>query len=131
MVDAEAFTPEHFESEAALQQITYTDITILNKTDLASPEQLETLEAYVGNVKTGSTTMGITTMSITIIIHPISRMMDLFRLRLKAIARFTSKILTSFCKKNFRRMCFELREFSGFRKTSTAIFFSSVAFGST
>ncbi|MEM9217054.1 MAG: GTP-binding protein [Cyanobacteria bacterium P01_F01_bin.150] len=52
MVDAEAFTPEHFESEAALQQITYADITILNKTDLASPEKLESLEAYIGNIKT-------------------------------------------------------------------------------
>ena len=52
MVDAEAFTPDHFESEAALQQITYADITILNKTDLASPEQLETLEAYIGDIKT-------------------------------------------------------------------------------
>ena len=51
MVDAEAFTPEHFDSEAALQQITYADITILNKTDLASPEQLETLEAYIGTIK--------------------------------------------------------------------------------
>ncbi|MEM9219648.1 MAG: GTP-binding protein [Cyanobacteria bacterium P01_F01_bin.150] len=54
MVDADAFTPEHFESEAALQQISYADITILNKTDLASPEQLETLEAYIGNIKAGA-----------------------------------------------------------------------------
>ena len=47
VVDAEAFTPEHFESEAALKQITYADITILNKTDLASPEQLKDLSAYI------------------------------------------------------------------------------------
>ena len=51
MVDAEAFTPDHFESEAAFQQITYADITILNKTDLASPEQLEKLETYIGTIK--------------------------------------------------------------------------------
>ena len=54
MVDAETFTPDHFDSEAALKQITYADITILNKTDLASPEQLETLEAYIGTIKAGA-----------------------------------------------------------------------------
>ena len=54
MVDAEAFTPDHFESEAALKQITYADITILNKTDLASVEQLEKLETYIGTLKAGA-----------------------------------------------------------------------------
>lgn len=54
MVDAEAFTPDHFESEAAFKQITYADITILNKTDLASPEQLDRLETYIGTLKAGA-----------------------------------------------------------------------------
>ncbi|NET37909.1 MAG: GTP-binding protein [Cyanothece sp. SIO1E1] len=54
MVDAEAFTPEHFESEAAFKQIAYADVTVLNKTDLASPEQLEKLEDYIGTVKAGA-----------------------------------------------------------------------------
>jgi G3E family GTPase len=54
MVDAEAFTPDHFESEAALKQITYADVTILNKTDLAPSEQLEQLEAYVNKMKEGA-----------------------------------------------------------------------------
>jgi len=54
VVDAEAFTPDHFESEAALRQITYADITVLNKTDLASPEQIENLTNYITTVKTGS-----------------------------------------------------------------------------
>ena len=54
MVDAETFTSDHFESEAALKQITYADITILNKTDLASPEKLETLETYIGSIKAGA-----------------------------------------------------------------------------
>lgn len=54
VVDAEAFTPDHFESEAALKQVTYADITILNKTDLASPEQLEKLADYIGTVKVGA-----------------------------------------------------------------------------
>lgn len=51
MVDAEAFTPNHFDSEAALKQITYADVTILNKTDLASPEQVEQLETYIKTIK--------------------------------------------------------------------------------
>ncbi|MEL7086664.1 MAG: GTP-binding protein [Cyanobacteria bacterium J06597_1] len=54
MVDAEAFTPEHFESEAAYKQIMCADVTILNKTDLASPEQLEQVEAYIGEMKEGA-----------------------------------------------------------------------------
>ncbi|MEL6606307.1 MAG: GTP-binding protein [Cyanobacteria bacterium J06614_10] len=54
VVDAETFSPDHFESEAALRQITYADITVLNKTDLVSPEQLEKLADYIGTVKTGS-----------------------------------------------------------------------------
>ncbi|WP_052001776.1 CobW family GTP-binding protein [Lyngbya aestuarii] len=51
LVDAETFTPEHFESEAALKQITYGDVVILNKTDLASSEKVEELERYIKTVK--------------------------------------------------------------------------------
>jgi G3E family GTPase len=54
MVDSEAFTPEHFESEAAYKQITYADVTILNKTDLASPKQIQNLETYIRNMKSGA-----------------------------------------------------------------------------
>jgi G3E family GTPase len=54
MVDAEAFTPEHFESEAAFKQINYADVTILNKVDLANPAQIQDLETYIRNVKSGS-----------------------------------------------------------------------------
>jgi G3E family GTPase len=54
MVDAEAFTPDHFESEAAFKQIAYADVTVLNKTDLVSPEQVETLETYVDTIKAGA-----------------------------------------------------------------------------
>ncbi|NJK54085.1 MAG: GTP-binding protein [Leptolyngbyaceae cyanobacterium CRU_2_3] len=54
LVDAETFTPEHFESEAALKQITCADVTILNKTDLASPQKVKELEAYIGTVKVGA-----------------------------------------------------------------------------
>ena len=53
MVDAETFTPDHFESEAALKQITYADVTIVNKVDLASSNQVKTLEEYLSSVKEG------------------------------------------------------------------------------
>ncbi len=51
VVDAESFDAEHFQSEAALKQITYGDIVILNKTDLATPEKLQELENFVHDVK--------------------------------------------------------------------------------
>jgi G3E family GTPase len=54
VVDAENFTPEHFESEAALNQIAYGDIILLNKTDLVSESQILGLEAYLNQVKTGA-----------------------------------------------------------------------------
>ncbi|MFM7447611.1 MAG: CobW family GTP-binding protein [Leptolyngbyaceae cyanobacterium] len=54
LVDAETFTPDHFESEAALKQIAYADVTILNKTDLASPQKVKELETYIGTVKVGA-----------------------------------------------------------------------------
>ncbi len=54
LVDAEAFTPEHFESEAALKQISYGDVVILNKTDLAAPEKVEEVESYIRTVKPGA-----------------------------------------------------------------------------
>ncbi|MBD2342867.1 CobW family GTP-binding protein [Anabaena subtropica] len=51
MVDAEAFNSHHFESEAALKQLTYGDIILLNKTDLVTPEKIQELENYVHDVK--------------------------------------------------------------------------------
>jgi G3E family GTPase len=54
VVDTETFTPEHFESEVALKQIAYADMTLLNKTDLASPEKVKELEAYINTVKVGA-----------------------------------------------------------------------------
>jgi G3E family GTPase len=45
VVDAETFTPiEHFTSEAAINQITYGDIIILNKTDLIPESTVNQLE---------------------------------------------------------------------------------------
>ncbi|WP_250126506.1 GTP-binding protein [Chroococcidiopsis sp. CCMEE 29] len=54
VVDAETFTPDHFDSEAAFKQITYGDVTILNKTDLADPDQIQNLEAYISTLKEGA-----------------------------------------------------------------------------
>ena len=54
LVDAETFTPDHFDSDAAMQQIVYSDIILLNKTDLVYPEQVEFLENYIHTVKQGA-----------------------------------------------------------------------------
>ena len=51
VVDAEAFDETHFHSEAALKQITYGDIILLNKTDLVTPEKLEEVENFIHDVK--------------------------------------------------------------------------------
>ncbi len=52
VVDSEAFTSEHFNSDAAYAQIMYGDIIILNKTDLVAVEKLEELETYINKTKT-------------------------------------------------------------------------------
>jgi len=54
LVDAEAFTPEHFNSEAALKQIYYGDMILLNKVDLVSSQKLEEVQAYIRNIKAGA-----------------------------------------------------------------------------
>ncbi|BAZ14429.1 hypothetical protein NIES4071_62730 [Calothrix sp. NIES-4071] len=51
VVDAESFDKNHFESEAALKQITYGDIILLNKVDLVSEEKLVELENFIRNKK--------------------------------------------------------------------------------
>ncbi len=51
LIDAETFTPEHFDSEVASQQIAYGDILLLNKTDLVDREQLTALETYIASIK--------------------------------------------------------------------------------
>jgi G3E family GTPase len=51
VVDAETFTPEHFNSEVAYKQIAYGDILLFNKTDLVIREQLTALETYIASIK--------------------------------------------------------------------------------
>ncbi|KYC43033.1 cobalamin biosynthesis protein CobW [Scytonema hofmannii PCC 7110] len=54
VVDAEGFDSNHFDSEAALKQITYGDIILLNKTDLVTPEKLKEVENFINDVKFGA-----------------------------------------------------------------------------
>jgi G3E family GTPase len=54
VVDAEAFDEKHFDSEAALRQITYGDIILLNKIDLVKPEKIQELEDFIHDVKHGA-----------------------------------------------------------------------------
>ncbi|NEP78635.1 MAG: GTP-binding protein [Okeania sp. SIO3C4] len=50
LVDCENFTPDHFDSEAALKQIAYGDIILLNKTDLVSQDRVDYLESYIKTI---------------------------------------------------------------------------------
>ncbi len=54
VVDAEAFTHEHFDSEAAYNQVMYGDIIILNKTDLAAESKVNDLVTYISEIKSGA-----------------------------------------------------------------------------
>ena len=55
VIDAETFEPDLFNSQAAMSQVAYGDILLLNKTDLVSPERLnvveESIRAYREDVK--------------------------------------------------------------------------------
>jgi G3E family GTPase len=51
VVDAASFTSEHYGSEAALNQLIFGDIILLNKTDLVTPEVLTELEDYIRSIK--------------------------------------------------------------------------------
>lgn len=53
VVDAAAFDAEHFESDAALSQIRYGDMVILNKIDLAREEKITELKAFIEDIKPG------------------------------------------------------------------------------
>ena len=51
VVDSETFTPEHFESTAALNQIMYGDIILLNKVDLIDSRSVQELERFIRDLK--------------------------------------------------------------------------------
>jgi G3E family GTPase len=54
MVDSETFTADHFDSEAALKQVAFSDVVILNKTDLAAAQKVDELETYIKGLKAGA-----------------------------------------------------------------------------
>jgi G3E family GTPase len=54
LVDASEFTEEHFESEAALKQLIYSDIILLNKIDLVTAEEIKALEQHIQETKEGA-----------------------------------------------------------------------------
>ncbi|MCL2925726.1 MAG: GTP-binding protein [Trichodesmium sp. MAG_R04] len=54
LVDCENFTPDHFDSEAALKQISYGDIVLLNKTDLVSQDKVDYLDSYIKTINNGA-----------------------------------------------------------------------------
>jgi G3E family GTPase len=51
VVDSEAFTPAHFDSAAALNQLVYGDIILLNKTDLVNRFKIWELERFIRGIK--------------------------------------------------------------------------------
>lgn len=53
VVDAAAFDAEHFDSDAALSQIRYGDMVILNKIDLATEHKINELTAFIEDIKPG------------------------------------------------------------------------------
>ncbi len=54
LIDAENFTSEHFESDAALKQVIYGDIILLNKVDLVTEEKIKELEKDIYCIKQGA-----------------------------------------------------------------------------
>ncbi|ACB54181.1 hypothetical protein cce_4834 [Crocosphaera subtropica ATCC 51142] len=53
VVDAAAFDAKHFDSDAALRQIRYGDMVILNKIDLATKDKINELKAFIEDTKPG------------------------------------------------------------------------------
>ncbi|WOD39744.1 GTP-binding protein [Nodosilinea sp. E11] len=51
MIDAESFEPDLFQSQAAMSQVAYGDILLLNKTDLVAPERLESVEQHLRTLR--------------------------------------------------------------------------------
>ena len=51
MVDCANFSLDLFNSEAALSQITYGDIIVLNKTDLVDEGEVDSLEKRIRDIR--------------------------------------------------------------------------------
>ncbi len=51
VIDVSTFTPAHYFSDAAMSQITYSDIILLNKIDLISEAEVNELEINIRSIK--------------------------------------------------------------------------------
>ncbi|MCS7226520.1 MAG: GTP-binding protein, partial [Gloeomargarita sp. SKYB31] len=60
VVDASAFAPDLFNSEAALSQLTYGDIILINKVDLVTPERVQELSQRIREMKAGARILTMT-----------------------------------------------------------------------
>ncbi len=54
LIDAETFDPFHYQSEAALNQVVYGDVILLNKADLVPSEKLDEVEYTIRLFREGS-----------------------------------------------------------------------------
>ncbi len=54
VIDVSTFTPAHYFSDAAMSQITYSDIILLNKTDLLPEAEVDELEEHIASIKAGA-----------------------------------------------------------------------------
>lgn len=51
LIDAETFDPDHYYSDAALNQVLYGDVILLNKTDLAPSKKVDELEDFLHTLR--------------------------------------------------------------------------------
>lgn len=51
LIDAAQFTPDCFDSQAAVKQIIYGDLLLLNKTDLVEAQRLDEIEQTLANLR--------------------------------------------------------------------------------
>ncbi len=54
VVDVDNFTPDEIKSKTTLNQIIYSDIVLLNKTDLVATNKITKIEEYINSVKMGA-----------------------------------------------------------------------------
>lgn len=66
MVDCENFSLDLFNSEAALSQITYADIIVLNKIDLVNEADVDRLEVRIRDLKKGARILRTTKSQVSL-----------------------------------------------------------------
>jgi len=76
VVDAATFDANHFESQVALSQLTYGDIILMNKADLATEAQLLHIERYIHGFKEGARLLRCSLAEDAAVL-PLSALLDL------------------------------------------------------